>query len=90
MVTEKPLPEVVTHWSTRLMAQATGLTHHAVGRIWRKYGLKPHQLRRFKLSRDVRLIEKMHDVVGLYLHPPVNAVVFSFDEKSQMQALDCT
>lgn len=89
-VREKPPPEVATHWSTRLMAQATGLTHHAVGRIWRKYGLKPHQIRRFKLSRDPRLVEKIHDVVGLYLHPPLNAVVFSFDEKSQMQALDRT
>jgi hypothetical protein len=62
----------------------------AIGRIWRKYALKPHQIKRFKLSRDPRLFEKIHDVVGLYLNPPVNAVVFSFDEKSQMQALDRT
>jgi len=89
-VTEKPLAEVATQWSTRLMAEATGLTQTAVGRIWRKYGLKPHQIKRFKLSRDPRLIEKIHDVVGLYLDPPTRAVVFSFDEKIQMQALDRT
>lgn len=89
-ITETPPAEVATHWSTRLMAAATGHSREAIGRIWRKYGLKPHQIRRFKLSRDPRLIEKIHDVVGLYLDPPLNAVVFSFDEKSQMQALDRT
>jgi transposase len=89
-ITEKPPAELATHWSTRLMAAATGLSREAIGRIWRKYALKPHQLKRFKLSRDPRLIEKIHDVVGLYLDPPLNAVVFSFDEKSQMQALDHT
>ena len=89
-VTETPPPEVATHWSTRLMAGATGLNREAIGRIWRKYALKPHQLKRFKLSRDPRLVEKIHDVVGLYLNPPLNAVVFSFDEKSQMQALNRT
>ncbi|MGH7578124.1 MAG: IS630 family transposase [Longimicrobiales bacterium] len=87
-VTEAPPPEVATHWSTRLMAKATGYSREAIGRIWRKYALKPHQIKRFKLSRDPRLFEKIHDVVGLYMDPPVNAVVFSFDEKSQMQALD--
>ncbi len=87
---EKPPSEVATNWSTRLMAAATGQSREAIGRIWRKYALKPHQLKRFKLSRDPRLVEKIHDVVGLYLNPPVNAVVFSFDEKSQMQALDRT
>jgi transposase len=89
-VTEKPPSEVATHWSTRLMAKATGINHHAIGRIWRKYGLKPHQIERFKQSRDPRLVEKIRDVVGLYLNSPLNAVVFSFDEKSQMQALDRT
>src|SRR5919108_5179410 len=89
-VSETPPPEVATHWSTRLMAKATGYPREAIGRIWRKYALKPHQIKRFKLSRDPRLFEKIHDVVGLYLNPPVNAVVFSFDEKSQMQALDRT
>lgn len=86
----KPPAEVSTHWTARLMAQATGVSHQTVWRIWQKYGLKPHQIRRFKLSRDPRLIEKIHDVVGLYLNPPLNAVVFSFDEKSQIQALDRT
>lgn len=89
-IKEKPPAEVATHWSTRLMAAATGQSREAIGRIWRKYALKPHQIKRFKLSRDPRLIEKIHDVVGLYLDPPLNAVVFSFDEKSQMQALDRT
>lgn len=89
-VNEKPSADVATHWSTRLMAAATGQSREGIGRIWRKYGLKPHQLKRFKLSRDPRLIEKINDVVGLYLDPPLNAVVFSFDEKSQMQALDRT
>ena len=87
----KPPPkDVATHWSTRLMALATGHSPDAIRRVWKKYGLKPHQLRRFKLSRDPRLVEKIHDVVGLYLDPPLNAVVFSFDEKSQIQALDRT
>jgi transposase len=89
-IRETPPPEVATHWSTRLMAKATGYSREAIGRIWRKYALKPHQIKRFKLSRDPRLFEKIHDVVGLYMDPPVNAVVFSFDEKSQMQALDRT
>jgi transposase len=89
-VKEKPPPEVATHWSTRLMAKVMGLSDDAIGRTWRKYALKPHQIKRFKLSRDPRLVEKIHDVVGLYLNPPVNAVVFSFDEKCQMQALDRT
>jgi transposase len=89
-VNEKPPPEMATHWSTRLMARTLDLTPTAVGRIWRKYGLKPHQVRRFKLSREPRLVEKIHDVVGLYLDPPLHAAVFAFDEKSQIQALDRT
>jgi transposase len=87
---EDPPPEVSTHWTSRLLADAMGLNHVDVWRTWKKYGLKPHQIRRFKLSRDPRLVEKIHDVVGVYLHPPANAVVFSFDEKSQIQALDRT
>jgi len=89
-VNEDPPPEVSTHWTSRLLAKAMGLNHVDVWRTWKKYGLKPHQIRRFKLSRDPRLIEKIHDVVGVYLNPPENAVVFSFDEKSQIQALDRT
>jgi transposase len=87
---EDPPPEVSTHWTSRLLAEDMGLNHVDVWRTWRKYGLKPHQIRRFKLSRDPQLIEKIHDVVGVYLNPPENAVVFSFDEKSQIQALDRT
>ncbi len=89
-INEDAPPEVATHWTSRLLADAMGLNHIDVWRTWRKFGLKPHQIRRFKLSRDPRLIEKIHDVVGVYLNPPDNAVVFSFDEKSQIQALDRT
>ncbi len=89
-VNEDPPPEVSTHWTSRLLADAMGLNHVDIWRTWRKFGLRPHQVRRFKLSRDPRLIEKIHDVVGVYLNPPDNAVVFSFDEKSQIQALDRT
>ena len=76
--------------TSRLMGKALGIDHVSIWRVWRKYGLKPHQIRRFKLSRDPRLVEKLHDVVGVYMNPPDNAVVFSFDEKSQIQALDRT
>ena len=89
-VNEDPAPEKSTHWTTRLMAEEMGLSRSVIWRVWRKYGLKPHQVKRFKLSRDPRLVEKLHDVVGVYLNPPANAVVFSFDEKSQIQALDRT
>ena len=89
-VGEHPPPEVSTHWTSRLLADAMGLNHVDIWRTWKKYGLKPHQIRRFKLSRDPQLIEKINDVVGVYLNPPDNAVVFSFDEKSQIQALDRT
>jgi len=89
-VNEDPAREVSTHWTSRLLAKAMGLKHVDIWRTWKKYGLKPHQVRRFKLSRDPRMIEKIHDVVGVYLNPPDNAVVFSFDEKSQIQALDRT
>jgi len=83
-------PPSGTHWSTRLMAQATGHHHATIARIWHAHGLKPHRVKRFKLSRDPQFVEKLRDVVGLYLHPPERAVVFSFDEKSQIQALDRT
>jgi len=85
-----PPPEESTHWTSRLMGKAPRIDHVTIWRVWRKYGLKPHQIRRFKLSRDPRLVEKLHDVVGVYMNPPDNAVVFSFDEKSQIQALDRT
>lgn len=79
-----------THWSSRLMAERTGLHSTQIARIWRAHGLKPHRVKAFKLSRDPRFIEKLRDVVGLYMDPPERAIVFSFDEKSQIQALDRT
>lgn len=83
-------PVAATHWSTRSMAEATGLPRMAIQRIWSAHHLKPHLVRTFKLSKDKRFVEKLRDVVGLYMNPPENAVVFSFDEKSQIQALDRT
>src|SRR6266850_4757092 len=80
-------PKGETHWSTRTMAAKAGMSHTMIGRIWRTFGLKPHITRSFKLSPDPQLVDKIRDVVGLYLNPPHNAVVFSFDEKSQIQAL---
>ena len=79
-----------THWSTRLMAKATGHHPATISRIWRAHGLKPHRVKQFKLSTDPHFVAKLRDVVGLYLRPPERAVVFSFDEKSQIQALDRT
>jgi transposase len=79
-----------SHWSTRSMAQATGLNQTAVSRIWRAFGLKPHLVDTWKLSTDPLFIDKVRDVVGLYLDPPDKAMVLAVDEKSQMQALDRT
>jgi transposase len=79
-----------THWSTRSMAAATGLNQTAVSRIWRAFGLKPHLVQTWKLSSDPQFIDKVRDVVGLYLDPPDKAMVLAVDEKSQMQALDRT
>jgi transposase len=81
-------PAGATHWSTRTMAAKTGLSHTMIGRIWRTFGLKPHITRSFKISPDPQLVEKVRDVVGLYMNPPTNAVVFAVDEKSQIQALE--
>ena len=83
-------PRGATHWSTRAMAQATGLSHMAISRIWRAFGLQPHRSESFKLSPDPLLVPKVRDIVGLYLNPPEHAVVLSVDEKSQIQALDRT
>ena len=80
-------PKGETHWSTRTMAKAAGMSHTMVGRIWRTFGLQPHVTESFKLSPDPQLVAKVRDVVGLYMHPPHNAVVFAVDEKSQIQAL---
>ena len=81
-------PAAATHWSTRSMAQATGMSQTAVSRIWRAFGLKPHLVESFKLSPDPQFIDKVRDIVGLYLNPPEAAVVLCVDEKSQIQALD--
>ena len=81
-------PRNATHWSTREMAKHSGLSQTSVSRIWRAFGLAPHRVENFVLSKDPQLIEKVRDVVGLYLHPPENALVLCVDEKSQIQALD--
>jgi transposase len=81
-------PADATHWSTRSMARATGMSQSAVSRIWRAFGLRPHQTETFKLSPDPQFIDKVRDIVGLYLNPPEAAVVLCVDEKSQIQALD--
>jgi transposase len=83
-------PKDATHWSTRSMAAEVGLTQNAVLRIWHAYGLQPHRTETFKLSSDPLFVDKVHDVVGLYLNPPERAVVLCMDEKSQIQALDRT
>lgn len=83
-------PPNATHWSTRSMAQAHGLSEATVHRIWKRHNLKPHLIKTFKLSRDKRFVEKLHDIVGLYLNPPDKAMVLCVDEKSQVQALDRT
>jgi len=87
---ERAPPGVDTHWSTRSMAAATGLNQTAVSRIWRAFGLKPHREETWKLSSDPQFIEKVRDIVGLYMDPPEHALVLCVDEKSQIQALDRT
>ena len=77
-------PGEVTHWTGPAMAAASGLSVSSVQRIWRAHGLRPHQIRRFKLSTDPRFAEKVEDVVGLYVDPPAHAVVLSIDEKSHV------
>ena len=81
-------PRDATHWSTRSLASELGLTQSAVHRIWRAFGLQPHRQETWKLSRDPQFVDKVKDVVGLYLNPPERAVVLCVDEKSQIQALD--
>jgi len=83
-------PPNATHWSTRLMAKAQGVSEATVRRIWKQAGLKPHRVSTFKVSRDPQFVEKLIDVVGLYMNPPDKALVFCVDEKSQIQALDRT
>lgn len=83
-------PRGQTHWSTRELAKASGLSRMTISRIWRAFGLQPHRAESFKLSPDPLLIEKVRDIVGLYMNPPDHALVFCVDEKSQIQALDRT
>ncbi len=83
-------PQGATHWSCRTMARAQGISPATVQRIWQAHGLQPHRVRTFKLSRDRQFVDKLTDVVGLYLNPPDKAVVLCVDEKSQIQALDRT
>jgi transposase len=83
-------PKGATHWSTRTMAKHQGLSHTTVGRIWRAFGLQPHRSETFTISRDPRLIEKVRDIVGLYMSPPEHALILCVDEKSQIQALNRT
>ena len=80
-------PKERTHWSRRTMAKEVGVGQDTVGRIWRTFGVKPHVVRGFKLSKDPMFAEKVRDIVGLYLNPSDKALVFSVDEKSQCQAL---
>ena len=81
-------PRDATHWSTRSMAAEVGLSQTAVSRIWRAFGLQPHRVESFKLSTDPLFVDKVREVVGLYLDPPERALVLCVDEKSQIQALD--
>ena len=101
MITDDQIEQVITktlestpgkdtHWSTRSMATSTGMSQSAVSRIWRAFGLKPHAIETWKLSTDPLFVDKVRDVVGLYMSPPENALVLAVDEKSQMQAIDRT
>src|SRR5204862_7143861 len=83
-------PGEAMHWTGRTMANAAGVSHRSVQRIWAAHGLKPHRIRTFKLSTDPKFAAKVQDVVGLYVDPPEHALVLSVDEKSQIQALDRT
>ena len=88
--TLESIPEDATHWSTRSMAEVSGLSQSSVSRIWRAFGLQPHRSETFKLSTDPLFVEKVRDIVGLYLNPPEHALVLCVDEKTQIQALDRT
>ena len=89
-MTTRQQPTNATHWSTRTMAAAVGISEASVRRIWRAHGLKPHRVETFKVSNDPAFAEKLEDIVGLYLNPPEHALVLCADEKSQIQALDRT
>jgi transposase len=89
-LTTQTLPKAATHWSTRTLAAKLGVSDTTVLRVWHRHGLKPHLVETFKVSRDPRFVEKLEDIVGLYLNPPEHALVLCCDEKSQVQALDRT
>jgi len=89
-LTTRQQPSNATHWSTRTMAAAVGISEASVRRVWRAHGLKPHRVESFKISNDPAFTEKLEDIVGLYLNPPEHALVLCVDEKSQIQALDRT
>ena len=89
-LTTQTTPEAATHWSTRKMGEVLGISASTVMRHWHAHGLKPHIVRGFKVSRDPKFVEKLEDIVGLYMSPPVHALVLCCDEKSQVQALDRT
>jgi transposase len=89
-LTQTPPPHEATHWTLRAMAKVAGVAASTVQAIWKAHGLSPHRWRRFKLSNDPAFVEKLTDIVGLYVAPPAHAVVLSIDEKSQIQALDRT
>ncbi len=88
--TLRSVPSEATHWSVRTMAEAQKVSRMAVHRVWKKYNIKPHLIKTFKISNDPQFVEKVRDIVGLYLNPPDRAFVLSVDEKSQIQALDRT
>jgi transposase len=88
--TLESVPKGATHWSTRMMARDMGMTQNAILRIWHAFGLQPHRQETFKLSTDPLFVEKVRDIVGLYLNPPLKAMVLCVDEKGQIQALDRT
>ena len=89
-LTTQEKPEAATQWSTRSMSRATGASYSTISRLWRKHGLMPHRIKKFKVSRDPRFVEKLEAIVGLYMNPPEHALVLCLDEKSQVQALDRT
>jgi transposase len=89
-LTLESTPAKATHWSTRLLARRSGMSQSAISRIWRAFALQPHRSKTFKLSRDPLFVEKVRDIVGLYLNPPERALVLCVDEKAQIQALDRT
>ena len=89
-LTTQTKPEAATQWSTRTLAAVAGVSDTTIQRIWKQHGLKPHRTKQFKVSRDPNFVEKLEDIVGLYMSPPEHALVLCCDEKSQIQALDRT